>query len=269
MPAGARALPVTPPRPYLWAQHTTATSTGAEKKPKSLPPAKPHIPPPRPGTGEGAPRRRRDPQPGLLLLLPPRRWPRAEEGAGGGAGGEERRARGEGRRPGEEAEPPSPSSLRPGGCGADLEPGREPAAKPAPLGLLRLGEGGDPRRGGQRRRGKRSVLPRPSPGPTPARLPRRPEPLSAGLRAAGPGKPPPHLRGSEPRIPKAQQSQMASGRARSPEHMAPLLRPNLGGIRCPPQSRQIPMAKRGSPPLPPPTGFPARPIIQPLVWRPN
>lgn len=32
---------------YLWAQHTTATRTGAEKIPKILPPPKPHIPPPR------------------------------------------------------------------------------------------------------------------------------------------------------------------------------------------------------------------------------
>lgn len=79
-------FPSTHQRPYLWAQQTTATSTGAEKMPKSLPPAKPHIPSPRPGTGEGAPRRRRDPQPGLLLLLPPPppRWPGAEEAEGEG-----------------------------------------------------------------------------------------------------------------------------------------------------------------------------------------
>lgn len=120
-------FPSTHPRPYLWAQHTTATSTGAEKMPKSLPPAKPHIPPPRPGTGEGAPRRRRDPQPGLLLLLPPPpppRWPGAEEGGGGGGGEEEEeRARGKEeqrageRREGEEARRAG------GGAGCAAHPG--------------------------------------------------------------------------------------------------------------------------------------------------
>lgn len=95
-------FPSTHQRPYLWAQQTTATSTGAEKMPKSLPPAKPHIPSPRPGTGEGAPRRRRDPQPGLLLLLPPPppRWPGAEEAEGEGEEESRRRSGTGGRSPG-------------------------------------------------------------------------------------------------------------------------------------------------------------------------
>lgn len=50
---------------------------------------------------------------------------------------------------------------------------------------------------------------------------------------------------------------MGSKRAGSLEHMALLLRPNLGGIRSPPQPLSIQTATRGSPPLPPPTGFPA------------
>lgn len=71
------------------------------------------------------------------------------------------------------------------------------------------------------------------------------------------GKTPPHLRGSEPRVPRVQESQMGSRRAGNLEHMALLLRPILGGIRSPPQPLSIQTATRGSPPLPPPTGFPA------------
>ena len=37
------------------------------------------------------------------------------------------------------------------------------------------------------------------------------------------GKPLPHLRGSEPRVPRVQESQMGSRRAGIPEHMALLL----------------------------------------------
>lgn len=248
MPARTRALPVTPPRPYLWAQHTTATSTGAEKKPKSLPPAKPHIPPPRPGTGEGAPRRRRDPQPGLLLLLPPPRWPRAEEGAGGGAGGGGAaggRGRGEGRASrGGTALPELPPAP------AAAERTWSPAGSLPPSQLLWAPATG---RRGQRRRGKRSL----PPGPDPRPLRRRPEPLTAGLRAAGPGKPPPHLRGSEPRIRRAQQSQVASRRARSPQHMAPLLRPNLS-----PAVTANSNGKAGIPALAPTHGL-SRPTHQP------
>lgn len=80
---------------------------------------------------------------------------------------------------------------------------------------------------------------------------------ASGRRLRVGGKPPPHLRGSEPRIPRVQKSQMGSRRARSLEHMALLLRPNLSGIGSPPQPPSIQTATRGSPPLPPPTGFPS------------
>lgn len=70
-------------RSYLWAQQTTATRTGAEKMPKSLPPPKPHIPPLRapspppqqpppravPAAREPLRKRRRRPSPSLTLSL--------------------------------------------------------------------------------------------------------------------------------------------------------------------------------------------------------
>lgn len=40
------------------------------------------------------------------------------------------------------------------------------------------------------------------------------------------------------------------------------------GSAVPRSHDEFQTAKRGSPPLPPPTGFPARPIIQPPAWRP-
>lgn len=170
---GRRARSPAAGGPYLCAQHTTATSTGAEKKPRSLLPAKPHIPPPRPGTGEGAPRRRRDPQPGLLLLLPPPpRWPGAEEGAGGGEHrGEERGAQGGGGRGGGRA------GRGGAGCpGSCARPSRRALGWPRPW---------EPAKGGGAQ-GPRPASPAPSPGDRLAEAPPSP-PRSAAAPREAPG----------------------------------------------------------------------------------
>lgn len=135
-----------------------------------------------------------------------RAGPERRRAQGEGREGEERRAEGEGRRLGEPRRnrPPRAPS-RPSGCSADLEPGRDSAAKPAPLGSQRPGEGRDLQRRGlwQRRRGSTHCSP-PVPGPdprpaaaqarasvrgTPRRGPREAPASPAGLEASGPQGP--------------------------------------------------------------------------------
>jgi hypothetical protein len=88
-----------------------------------------------------------------------------------------------------------------------------------------------------------------------------------GLRSPGnPRKPPPHLLGSKPLVPRSQESHIGSRRARSREHMALLLWPRLGGIRSSPATEHS-TRDVGIPALPhlhPPRAFPSDPSSSPV-----
>lgn len=155
VPGAHTRAPCQPPGPLPGKQATTLPLRAAHHRhqhrgredAENLPPAKPHIPPPRPGT-EGAPppsRPAAGAAPALRHRAAAAAGPRAEEGAGGGLGrraqgGARARARGEGPGRGGARGPPRsapgprrqrPRAPRPGVPAASLAAGG-PRALPAP-----------------------------------------------------------------------------------------------------------------------------------------